>query len=140
MQIFIYIQILRRKRYIFYISKLTIFGYYFFAYFIVDRVVAWGHPDALGLKDQTLVQKNHHFICKRMNQVVIVGEQNKSQVFKKAVLLSSFADKKRSNYFPCLSIQKSLGGYNKSMNLSSLRRFSDRYAESFKEYLDFRCK
>ncbi len=115
----------------------TIDGYYFFGYFVIDCVIEWGNPDSLSQEEQALVKNNHHFIHKRPNQVVVVGCPNSSRVLNKAVLLSSRSTdvRKGNNYYPCRSIQKYLGEYNRSMNRSSLRNPSWD-GVTFKECLD----
>jgi hypothetical protein len=117
-------------------------GLYLFAYFVVNCVIEWSDPDGLSQEKQALVRNNHHFIHRRPNQVVVVGFPDKSRVFKKAILLSSrITDRRGSNYYPCLSIQQNLAGYNKSMNLSSLRNPPGiEVAGLFKDYLDLHCK
>jgi hypothetical protein len=115
-------------------------GLYFFAYFIVDRTIDW--PGNLSQEQQALVRNNHHFIHKRPEDqfVVVVGKRDESKVFEKAILLSSHYDgREMSNYKPCRIIKEKLN-YDKSMNLSSLRKPpGEEVAGSFKEYLDSHC-
>lgn len=99
-------------------------GLYFFAYFVVDCFIKWDCPDNLCQEEQALVRNNHHFIHKRQDQVVIVGNKDKSKVFKKAIplSLSSGPERRGSNYYPCQSIKQILDGYDASMNFSSIRK------------------
>jgi hypothetical protein len=104
----------------------------------VYKPVPYQDPASITEEDKRLVAGNHHFIHKQPNQVIIVGDKNKSNVLKKAVLLSSPQDRRnRGNYYPCQSIRQKLGDYHKSLNRSSLRKMPPTViAESFKEYLD----
>jgi len=114
-------------------------GYYFFAYFIVDRTV---NLDELTNEKVNLVKQNHHFIHRSklpQNQVIVKGCRKQCRVLEKAVLLSSRAnDRERGNYYPCDCIQQKLGGYCKSMNRSSVRRINlpEEGILQFKQYLD----
>ena len=120
----------------------TIEGYYFFAYFIVDRAT---NLNKLTDEEEHLVKNNHHFIHKeklRSNQVIVVGDTEQSRVLKKAVLLSSRdKDRRGSNYYPCPDVRHLLDGYCKSMNPSSIRKFnfSENGILQFKQYLDSKC-
>jgi len=117
-------------------------GYYFFAYFIVDRVVMLIFPDRFIEEDRNLVLRNHHFIhieaLQNQEQVIVIGNREQSRVFQKAVLLSSRNDREGVNYRPCQRIRSLLGGYNKSMNRSSIRNIplSEERIDRFKNYLD----
>ncbi len=114
-------------------------GYYFFAYFTVDRAV---NLNKLTNEEMDLVKGNHHFIhrCKLLpqNQVIVKGCPEQSRVLKRAVLLSSREnDRQGGNYYPCQSVQQRLGGYCKSMNRSSIRKFCQSgIVQSFRQYLD----
>jgi hypothetical protein len=122
-------------------NNASIEGLYFFAYFVVNCVVKYSSPDNLNQENQALVRNNHHFIHKRLDQVVVVGFPDQSKVFEKAVLLSSrHSDvRKISNYYPNRSIQEYFGLYDKAMNLSSLRN-PPWDGVTFKEYLDVHSK
>jgi hypothetical protein len=116
-------------------SDIKMNGLYFFAYFVVETIVHWGSIDDLSEYDQSLIRNNHHFIHRRQDQVVVVGSSN-SRLFEKAVLLSSSKeDFKEKNYYPCKSIKENTG-YEKAMNMSSLRCLPSDRACKFKEYLD----
>jgi hypothetical protein len=113
-------------------------GYYFFAYFIVDRAITYCNPDEITVKERALVANNHHFIHGLKNQVIIKGDSQQTRVFERAVLLSSCNEnRRRSNYYPC-KIIKGMLGYDKSMNLSSIRKICLPQSEiaQFKQYLD----
>lgn len=118
-------------------------GYYFFAYFIVDRAITFGNPDDLEEEDKDLVKNNHHFIHRKKlpNQVIVKGyrDPEKSRLFQRAVLLSSPKDGREGrNYCPCETIRKMLS-YEKSMNMSSIRRFNNLtecQIARFRQYLD----
>jgi len=116
----------------------SISGLYFFAYFVIDKIIKYRTPETLRGDQKKLISNNHHYIHKWNNQVIVVGNRKKSRVFEKAVLLSSEQyDRKGSNYYPCSKIKEIFGGYNKSMNLSSLREFnSQSIKKEFKDYLD----
>jgi hypothetical protein len=113
-------------------------GLYFFAYFIVDRVI---NLDKLTNEEMDMVKGNHHFIHRDKlgkNQVIVKGNSH-SRVLKRAVLLSSRnEDRRGSNYYPCAHIQNMLGGYSKSMNRSSIRKIClpESGIHQFKQYLD----
>jgi len=122
-------------------------GYYFFAYFIVDHAIPFGNPDELTEQQRAVVRNNHHFIHRKKlpNQVIVKGYPEQSRVFKKAVLLSSHKNGGEGrNYYPCRCVQNLLGGYNKSMNRSSIRRFNNLTVNNlteceiarFRQYLD----
>lgn len=125
-----------------------IHGYYFFAYFIiVDRAITFDNPDELTEQQRAVVKNNHHFIhrIKLPNQVIVKGCRKQSRLFRKAVLLSSHKDGGEGrNYRPCRRVQNLLGGYNKSMNRSSIRRFNNLTVNNlteceiarFRQYLD----
>lgn len=114
-------------------------GFYFFAYFIVDRVV---NLDNITREEKGLVESNHHFIHRNSlqeNQVIVKGYSEHSRVFEKAVLLSSREnDRKRCNYYPCKDVRCKLDCYCKSMNRSSIRMIdlSEKGILRFKQYLD----
>jgi hypothetical protein len=114
-------------------------GYYFFGYFIVDRAV---NLKKLTNEEMDLVKGNHHFIhrCKLLpqNQVIVKGGPEQSRVLKRAVLLSSREnDRQGGNYRPCQDVRRILGGYCKSMNRSSIRKFCQPgIVQSFRQYLD----
>ena len=118
----------------------TIKGYYFFAYFIIDRVVTL--KNKITKEDEGLIKNNHHFIHKEQlhhNQVIVKGN-GESKVLDKAVLLNSREkDRKGSNYYPCKDMQRLLGGYNKAMNRNAIRKIDDLTEKDilrFKQYLD----
>jgi len=116
-------------------------GYYFFAYFIVDRPITV--PDNLTDEEKELVENNHHFThigaLQNQEQVIVKGCPKQSRLFRKAVLLSSHKHGiEGRNYRPCRCVQNLLGGYNKSMNRSSIRKIplsADGICE-FKNHLD----
>ncbi len=111
-------------------------GYYFFAYFIVDRVIKYDNPKDIKKDEEALVKRNPHFIHRRRKQIIVKGDSQKSRFFKRAVLLSSHKkDRRGHNYYPCKDIQKMLGGYYKSMNFSSIRK-PECGITIFKQYLD----
>lgn len=119
-------------------SNDSIAGLYFFAYFVIDKIIKYSTPETLREEQRNLISNNHHYIHKWHNQVITVGSCKESRVFEKAILLSSEQyDRDGSNYYPCSIIKKVLGGYYKSMNLSSLRKFNSlSIKEEFKDYLD----
>lgn len=113
-------------------------GYYFFAYFNVEQSIYYSDVRTLTDEQRALMGHNHHVIHKWNNQVVVVGNKEKSKVFEKAVCLClGERDRRGSNYYPCEEITELLGGYDKSMNMSSLREFeSPSIKNEFKAYLD----
>jgi hypothetical protein len=112
-------------------------GYYFFSYIIIQRVISYPNPILLSDADKQLVMNNHHYIHNYPDQVIVVGSKTESRVLDKAVLLSSsIRDRRVANYYPGQSASMKLGGYNRSLNLSSLRQISSSEAQSFKDYLD----
>lgn len=115
-----------------------VYGLYCFSYLVVHKAVPYQDPASIVEGNKQLVVGNHHFIHNYHNQVIIVGDRAKSRVLNKAVLLSTTQDRRGSNYYPCQSMIQKLGGYDKSLNLSSLRQMpsSPNIALSFKEYLD----
>jgi len=112
-------------------------GYYFFAYFIVDRTIKYCNPDELKEEDRDRVRGNHHFIHRLPNQVIVNGDF-RSRVLKRAVLLSSRNDREGSNYRPCQLVRNLLGGYKKSMNRSSIRNIpiDESKITQFRKHLD----
>lgn len=112
-------------------------GYYFFAYFVIEKSICYETSKSLEQNDKDIISMNHHFIHEWENQVIVVGNRQKSRVFEKAVLLSSKShDREGCNYYPSDIIRKILN-YNKSMNLSSLREFkSPAITKAFKNFLD----
>ena len=111
-------------------------GYYFFSYIIIQRVIRMQIPFLLSDADKQLVMNNHHYIHDYPEQVIVIGSKTESRVLDKAVLLSSIMDRRVANYYPSQSASDKLGGYNSSLNLSSLRQISSSEAQSFKDYLD----
>jgi len=113
-------------------------GYYFFAYFVIkEKPIHYITSKSLEQNEKNLISLNHHFIHEWKNQVIVVGNRQKSRVFEKAVLLSSkHQDRIGRNYYPCDTIKTLLGGYYRSLNLSSLRKIENIPAERFKNYLD----
>jgi hypothetical protein len=111
-------------------------GYYFFSYIIIQRVISYANPILLSDADKQLVMNNHHYIHDSPEQVIVIGSKTESRVLDKAVLLSSIMDRRVTNYYPSQSASEKLGGYNRSLNLSSLRQISSSEAQSFKDYLD----
>ena len=116
----------------------SISGLYLFAYFVIDTIIEYTTLESLKEDQKKLISKNHHYIHKRKNPVIVVGNCKKSRVFEKAVLLSSKQyDRDGSNYYPCDEIKEMLSGYNKSLNFSSLREFMHPLIKKeFKDYLD----
>jgi len=111
-------------------------GYYFFAYFIIEEVIKYSKVNSLNENQKARIQNNHHYIHNWSDQVIVVGNRDKSRIFEKAVLLSSKQyDRERSNYYPCEKIRDLLNGYNKSMNMSSIRTIKTGIKE-FQTYLD----
>jgi len=111
--------------------------YCFFSYFVVQKAVCYSDPSLIEEEYKQSVAGNHHFIHNYRDQVIIVGDRDKSRVLNKAVLLSSPQDRCESNYYPSRSMSQKLGGYYKALNRSSLRRMlSPNIALPFKEYLD----
>lgn len=111
-------------------------GYYFFAYFIIENTINYSKVNSLNEEQKVRIQNNHHYIHDWTDQVIVIGNREKSRVFEKAVLLSSKQfDIKGTNYYPCEKIRDLLNGYNKSMNMSSIRTMETGIKE-FKAYLD----
>lgn len=119
-------------------SNDLISGLSFFAYFVINQIVKYSTFGSFREDLKNLISNNHHYIHEWNNQVIVVGNREKSRVFEKAVLLSSKKyDRKGSNYYPCDEIEKILGGYNKALNRSSLREFNQSSIQKeFKDYLD----
>ena len=108
---------------------------YFFAYFIIDKTISYSTINSINEEQKKSVQNNHHFIHKWENQVIVIGNKDRSKVFEKAILLSSKQnDRIEKNYYPCENIER-LGDYHKSMNMSSIREIRSN-SEEFKDYLD----
>jgi hypothetical protein len=114
-------------------------GYYFFAYMIIQTVISYSNPALLSDADKQLVINNHHYIHNCWDQVIVVGRKTESRVLDKAVLLSSIRDRRGrrgTNYYPNQSASEKLGGYDRSLNFSSLRQPCSANAQAFKDYLD----
>ena len=116
----------------------TIFGYYIFAYFIIDQIVAYTSIESLREEQIRFISNSYHYIHKWKDQVIVVGNPEKSRLFEKAVLLSSRQnDLKGTNYYPCEEIEEILDGYNVALNMSSIRTFDlPSITQKFKRYLD----
>ena len=109
-------------------------GYYFFAYFLIQKAVSYSDPDLIPGEEKRLVGNNHHYIQGWTDVIVIVGNPHQSRVFEKAVLLSSKeTDRDGANYYPNKRIKKYLGGYDSSLNMSSIRHIT---SPTLKVYLD----
>ncbi len=116
----------------------VISGLYFFAYFVIDQIIEYSTFESPREDYKNHILNNHHYIHKWNDQVIVVSNCEKSQVFEKAVLLSSKRyDRKDSNYYPSEEIEKILGGYKKALNRSSLREFNQSSIQKeLKDYLD----
>lgn len=113
-------------------------GYYIFAYFVIENKIEYENPNSLSNNLRNRIQNNHHYLHGWSDQIVVTGDKKQSRVFKKAVLLSLKSQNLiGSNYYPCKFMRDLLMGYNKALNLSSLRSFeSTVLVERLKNHLD----
>jgi Nucleotide modification associated domain 3 len=117
-------------------------GLYCFAYLTVQTVVEYHDSSLLNIEDKKLVERNYHFIHEPHDQIIIVGDIQKSRILEKAVLISSAVENKiGTNYYLNQVMVQLLCGYNKALNKSSMRKIdSTGVALHFKEYLDVNGK
>ena len=121
-------------------------GYYIFAYFVVDSVISYHSISELSSHDKDKIKFNHHYIQKWQSpenlQVIVKGNPTESKIFRKAVPFSiKRKDMRNKNYYPSKAMKKKLGNYSASLNLSSIRTFTNqKVIRKFMKYLNKKAK
>lgn len=102
-------------------------GYYIIGFFEIERdCISWAKISDLNSHDRSRLSNNAHFIARKTDQTVVIGCLLKSKLFQTPLPLSLCQeDQDGSNYYPNKQWQDILGGYNRALNRSSPRVFSD---------------